>query len=96
MIDLSTKLHFDNENKMVVERAQDCNAIADWCKRQSAAGYVGSGEMKHAAKIPNVMIEAYINTKNISPHEFYANPVHMKAILNDPALADFRIWKGQV
>lgn len=100
MIDLHTKFHEVIESNgakdLIVERTQDCNAIADYCKNQRASGFTGSGEMKHAARIPNIMIEAYINTKNITPHEFYANKVHMNAILNDPALSDFRIWEGRI
>lgn len=99
MIDLTTKFHEVNRSNgtkdLVVERTQDCNAIADYCKSQRAMGFTGSSELKHAARIPNIMIEAYINTKNITPHEFYANKAHIKAMLQDPALSDFRIWEGK-
>lgn len=100
MIDLTTKLteviHSNGSTDLIVERAQDCNSIADYCKSQRASGLTGSSELKHVARIPNIMIEAYINTKNITSHEFYANPVHMHALLIDPTLSDFRIWEGRV
>ena len=31
----------------------------------------------------------------ISFSEFIANPEHARSMLNDPALAAFRVWEGQ-
>lgn len=52
--------------------------------------------MKHAARIPFALIENYLAVNQISMHEFQANPAHIKAMLNDPALSHFRIWQGRV
>lgn len=57
---------------------------------------VGSSEMRHAARIPFALIENYLAVHQISMHEFQANPAHIKAMLNDPALSHFRIWQGRV
>lgn len=94
-LDLDTKFHF-HDGAMTVQRSQDCTPIAEFAKRAHNEGRTGSGEMKHAAKIPYVMIEKYCNDHHILFSEFMANREHMKRVLNDPAMAHFRIWKGQV
>jgi hypothetical protein len=52
--------------------------------------------MRHAARVPAVLVEAYCNRHGISVHEFMANDEHVSRLLNDPVIAPFRIWKGKV
>jgi hypothetical protein len=94
-LDIGTKFHM-RDGDLTVERFQDCTAIAEHAKALHKAGEHGSSDFKHAAKIPFVMIEAYCNRLNITFAECMQNKVHMRTILNDPANADFRIWKGRV
>lgn len=61
-----------------------------------SVGEVGSSEMRHAARIPNAIIEKYLADKGIDLHEFHVNPEHTYNLLRDPALAGFRIWGGKV
>ena len=88
--------HMDGKGSMTFETVQDCTAISEHCKEQRAIGNVGSGDLKHAAKIPEVIVQAYCNLKGITFREFIINKVHVRALLNDPAYADFRIWEGKV
>jgi hypothetical protein len=93
-----TKIHMhgDGKGSASFETIQDCTDIAEFCKEQRAKGATGSGEMKHAACIPEVMVVAYCNVKGITFREFLTDKHHVKALLSDPTLADFRIWEGQV
>lgn len=95
MLDLDTKFHFHDGN-MTVQRTQDCTPIAEHTKALHNAGMHGGSEMKHAAKIPFVIVEDYCNKHNITFHECIANKEHMRRMLNDPDLSVFRIWKGKV
>lgn len=52
--------------------------------------------MKHAAKIPKAVIENYMARVGITFHEFMVDDKHVRAMLNDPELSGFRIWKGRV
>jgi hypothetical protein len=52
--------------------------------------------MRLAASIPMVLVERYLNDHAISLQELGRSPEHQKRLLNDPALAHFRIWKGRV
>ncbi|NKJ22018.1 hypothetical protein [Dyella sp. SG609] len=61
-----------------------------------AAGAIGSTEMRHAARVPAVLVESYCNRNGITVHEFMANDEHVSRLLNDPAIEPFRIWKGKV
>jgi hypothetical protein len=92
---LSTRFHLE-DGKMVTQRTQDCVPIAEQAKALHNEGYHGSDDFKHAASIPMVFIEDYCNRNNLLMHDFMVNHEHQKRMLNDPALAHFRIWKGRL
>lgn len=92
---VATKFHFHDGN-MTVERSQDCTAILEHAKAMQSAGQVGGTEMRFAGTIPDVIVEAYCNRKGIDYREFMTNPVHIKAVMNDPDLKGFRVWEGRV
>jgi hypothetical protein len=94
-LDLQTSITV-NDGVMTVKRTQDCTPIADYTKAQHNAGNFGTKDMKHAASIPFVFIEDYCTKNNITFGECMRNKEHMRRIVNDPALAHFRIWKGRV
>lgn len=75
---------------------QDCSAIAEYTKARQNEGLTGSSEMRLAASMPLVMVEKYCNDRGITFHEFSGSESHKKALLNDPALAHFRIWNGRL
>lgn len=93
--DMQTKFHASGED-IIIAQSQDCTPIAEWAKTQAAAGAVGSSEMRHAARIPNVIIEKYCNENRVTFQEVMNNPIHFKRMCNDPANAAFRIWKGVI
>lgn len=97
MSEVATRFHYAAaEDVTAIERVQDCTPILDDATERRHSGLVGSGEMRHAARIPMVVIEQYCNEKHISFAEFMQNKEHIKRMLNDPALAGFRIWEGAV
>ena len=94
-LDIGTKFHYA-DGAMAVERIQDCTPIAEHAKALHNAGQHGSSDMKHAASLPFVVVEAYCNQHNIEFSEFMSNREHIKRMLNDPSLSAFRIWPGKV
>lgn len=86
----------DGKGTLTFERVQDCTAIAEAAKTQQLQGITGTSDMKLAARLPEVMVEAYMNRNNLTFHEFLNNKDHIKAMCNDPALAHFRVWKGRM
>lgn len=84
------------DGALIVNRYQDCTPIAEFCKAAHKEGLHGSSEFRHAAKIPDVMVEKYCNDNNITFAEFMQNKEHIRRVLNDPAMAHFRIWPGRV
>ena len=90
-----TRLH-EHDGALTFERVQDVEPILDATAARRVAGMTGSSEMRHAASIPKVVVEAYCNRQGITFAEFMGNPAHGKAMLNDPALSAFRIWQGRV
>lgn len=90
-----TLMH-EEDGKTIFERVQDCTSIADKAKALHNEGYHGSSEMKHAAKLPMVIVERYCNDHGITFREFMSGEEHIRRMLNDPALADFRIYRGRV
>lgn len=69
----------------------ELHAVADECKRRQNEGVTGSKDMPHLAEFPAAVVEAYINTNGITFAEWMNNPVHVRRMLNDPALAAFRV-----
>jgi hypothetical protein len=95
---LNTKIHQhnDGEGTITFETYQNCDAIAERAKAMHNAGITGSKDMKLAATIPEVFVTKYCNDKNITFGEFLKNKEHVRAMLQDPALAHFRVWKGAI
>ena len=90
---VATRFH-TADGVIAVERVQDCTPIAEHCTtlrhetRQT-------GDLRLAARLPAVLVEMYLTQRGISFNEFVANPEHARSMLNDPALAAFRVWEGQ-
>lgn len=90
----ATKISFV-DGLMVVNRSQDCTAIADGCKAL-ANETEQRGEVRLAARLPDVIVERYCNDNGITLGEFVGNPEHIRRVCNDPALAAFRVWPGRI
>lgn len=84
------------DGALVTGTTQDCTPYAERAQALHNAGLTGSSEMRHAASIPFVLVERYLNAHNISLGELGRSQEHQRRLLNDPALAHFRIWKGRV
>lgn len=82
---------------LVVQRTQDVDPVlrAVRAERAATGGRSKSGEMMHAASFPMILIEKYCNANNLTFQEWMANPEHARRMLNDPALASFRVWEGR-
>jgi hypothetical protein len=75
---------------------QDLDPILARTHNLRINGDIGGSDMKHAASIPNVLIEKYCNENGITFNEWMRDPSHIKRMLNDPQNEPFRIWKGRV
>lgn len=93
LIDLRTTFK-EQDGKLYIAQSQNCTAIAEDAKRRHNEGHHGSSEMKHAARIPHVIIEKYMNETGVSFMEVMGSSVHIKRIVENPDNAAFRIWKG--
>ena len=93
--DVNTEVHVSGGD-LTINRVQDCEPILEDAKARHKEGIHGSSEMRHAARLPLVLIEKYCNDKGISFQEWSNNKAHIRAMLNDPALSHFRIWNGRV
>jgi hypothetical protein len=92
---VQTRMH-EEDGKTIFERVQDCTPIVEHTKKLHNEGMTGQSDFRHAAKVPKVLVEKYLNDCGITFHEFCQNDEHMSRFLNDPALAHFRIWKGRI
>jgi hypothetical protein len=92
---MQTRL-IQQDDRLIIANSQDCTPIAEQAKALHNAGEHGSSEMKHAARIPQVMVEKYCHDNGITFQTFMNDPAHIKRMLNDPANEMFRIWKGRV
>ena len=92
-LDVRLKLQGDD---LISSTTQDCVPIAERAKAMNREGIHGSSDMRLAASIPFVMVEAYLNQHHLTLNEFQRDKTHIRSMLNDPALAHFRIWPGKV
>lgn len=82
-----------------IETIQDCSKIAEYAKlaRESQPGYYGkAGQEKHVMSCPKIAVDIYCRRNGITLREFMLNDEHFKRIVNDPALAAFRVAGGRV
>lgn len=84
------------DGNLITGTVQDCTPYAERAKAMHNEGLHGSNDMKLAATIPFVMVEKYCNDNNITFRECMTNSEHMRRIVNDPALAHFRVWPGRI
>jgi len=84
------------DGNLITGMVQDCDPIVTACKAAHNEGRHGSKDMRLAASVPLVVIERYMHDNGLTYEQFSHDPFHKRAILNDPALAAFRIWPGKV
>lgn len=95
MAEMKTHIHV-NDGNVTFESVQDCTSYLDKATSLHNEGHHGSSEMRHAAHFPAILVEKYCHQKNILFSEFMSNREHVRAMLGDPTLSGFRVWKGAV
>jgi hypothetical protein len=88
--------YFEADGKLHIVRKQDVTDVLEACKARHNQGVHGHKETRHLAMIPESVVEKYCETRQVSLREFIRDKNHMKAILNDPDLRNFRIYPGRV
>ena len=91
-----TKAINNGDEGIVVAREQYVGDIRDYCIARHNEGLHGHDDFRLMASLPAVVVEHYINVNGITMREFMQNPEHIKRMVNDPALADFRIAPGRL
>lgn len=84
------------DGALITGTTQDCTPYAERAQAMQAAGLHGSRDMRLAASVPAVLVERYCNQAGIDMAEFNSSKDHKRRLLNDPALAAFRIWPGRI
>lgn len=84
------------DGRLITGINQDCAPIVEHTKALHNIGSGNGKELKFAASIPLLFVEKYLADNNITMHEFSGNAEHKKRLINDPALAHFRVWKGRI
>jgi hypothetical protein len=85
----------DNGEGIVVARQQEVSALIEHNAARRNNGDVGSSDMKLAAEIPMIAVEAYCSSAGITFQQFLDDSTHVKRMLSDPNLSKFRVWQGR-
>lgn len=93
---MAEKIWFDPDDTLVIKREVDVTPMLDHLADLRSVGATGSSECKHAASYDPEVVYAWCQRRGITYGEWLANPVHVRAMLNDPDMAAFRVWKGKV
>lgn len=91
----TTGIWMDGDN-VIQRQTENVESVLEHVKDLRSANEVGSGEMWHVAKLPRSAIMNYCHSAGITFSEFMRNDEHLGRMLNDPALAGFRIHQGRV
>lgn len=92
-----TTRYFDHGDEgAVIVRHQIVGPTIDAIKELHNTGMHGTKDTKHVASVPGIVIEAYCQQRGITLNEFMRNREHVRAFINDPAHADFRVWPGRI
>jgi hypothetical protein len=91
----STERVWLEDDALVIRRDVDVTPVLDHAANLRSVGATGSADFKHAACYEPEVVYAWCQRHGITYGEWMANPVHVKAMLNDPDMAAFRIWKGR-
>ena len=86
--------HDEMTDVLITTRTQDVEPILEENKARRNHGIVGK-DWRHAASIPNIIIEKWIKEKGVNVF----NKDHMpkvKQLLNDPEWAYLRTWPGKL
>ena len=86
----------EEDGRVITGTVQDMTPYAERAKALHNAGEYGTKDLRHLASLPFAAIETYCNVNGIDYQEWSTNPAHIKRMLQDPALADFRVHKGAV
>jgi len=81
---------------LIERRSEDVEPILEHVKDLRSIHSVGTSEMRHAAKFPRSVVEAYMAQKGVTLHDMMTDPKHFDSMLRDPDLAGFRIWQGRI
>jgi len=85
-----------SDTEMVHEIVQDVEPHLDYCHNMRAIGATGDSDFKYAGRLPDVVIETYCRINGITYKEVIQNPVHVRTMMNDPALKKLRVWEGRL
>lgn len=93
---MSNHVWIDNDDTLVLQTSVDVTANLEHAKALRSAGLTGTSDVKHAAHYPPEIILAWCQRRGITYGEWLRdNNKHVMAMLNDPDLSEFRIWKGR-
>ena len=87
---------WDNEHGVIVDHTEWFPGLLDTVKHLHNTGQHGPLDMRVLMHIPGVLIEDWCNKQRVSFDQFTRDEELRRRFLNDPALADFRIYKGRV
>lgn len=93
------RIEYDDSGREVIvhtESAASVHGVMEACKALQLNGITGEKEMRHLAEFPGYLIQQYCDQKGIQWAEWFQNPAHARAMLNDPDLAYFRVHRGNV
>lgn len=83
------------DDKLTIETVQDAEPIIEYAQRARDAHNPGR-ELYFAGIYPDTIVEAFCKQRGITFEEFILDPEHGKALMRDPDLSKFRVWKGRV
>lgn len=94
MSGINTRYHSE-DNKLIVQRVQDCEPVLDSAAALRGAGLIGSPDMRHAGRIPAVVLEKWLNEAGLTLDQADEVSALIKRKLMNGEFAKLRVWEGR-
>ena len=91
------KWHKTGEGRVIIQRTQD---VTQHVKEAQALREKHGGredpDAYHVARVPLVVLEAFLKRRGVSLADFTKDPTLVKELVNSPEMKIFRVWQGRM
>lgn len=92
---IKTIAHVENGDLTIERQFDDAPIVEELARIRQVTDGKGK-EMYYAGSLPPSVVESYCNRRGIKFEAFMHDPMHVRALLNDPDYAHLRIWAGKL
>ena len=91
---IGEKVHFDGDDKFVIQNTYDNNPYLDEIKQMKAAGVGMTGEKRLVGRVPMHIVNMWLKEAGVKWDDTAAKQEVIRKKLLSGDFAAFRVWEG--